>query len=71
MLIEAGCTAVATVDDSFNPNRAPIIVPKQKGLRGLKMSKIGEMYKHSATPEANVVCKCEVRRTHASHRPLR
>jgi len=46
MLVDAGCVAAATVDSNFNPNRAPIVVPKQKGLRGLKMSKFEDMFKH-------------------------
>ena len=59
MLVAQGCGAAARADPSFNPRRAPIIVPKRKGLRGLKMSKASEPFKHGATPAANVVCKCE------------
>lgn len=43
---------------SFNPYRAPIIVPKLTNLSGLKSLKIGENGKYR-NPEQNVVCKCE------------
>ena len=42
-------------DSSFNPRRAPLIVPKS-GWKGLK---VGPHGKHAANPAANVVCKCE------------
>lgn len=67
----AGCPAIAlevvrllsptlplVPNPSFNPNRAPIIVPKQ-GFKGLKMSKFEDRPLSSSDPKANVVCKCE------------
>eukprot|EP01064_Diplonema_japonicum_P023701 TRINITY_DN34108_c0_g1_i1.p1 TRINITY_DN34108_c0_g1~~TRINITY_DN34108_c0_g1_i1.p1 ORF type:complete len:676 (+),score=129.19 TRINITY_DN34108_c0_g1_i1:34-2061(+) len=44
-------------DQSFNPNRAPIVFPKE-GWKGLKASKRGT----TSFPDArkNVVCKCEL-----------
>ena len=44
-------------DPLFNPNRAPIIQPKD-GFRGLKMSKFKDRWKNK-DPKKNVVCKCE------------
>ena len=46
---------------TFNPNRAPIITPKN-GLRGLKMGPIGKNDSNGldeAKMASNVVCKCE------------
>jgi len=50
---------------AFNPNRAPIITPKQ-GMKGLKMGALGKNDSHGAADvddqkrmESNVVCKCE------------
>ena len=45
-------------DSTFNPIRAPIIVPKNgwKGLRITPMSKLGQK---KVKPEENVICKCE------------
>jgi glycerol-3-phosphate dehydrogenase len=55
MLQEAGAP-VTEADPGFNPNRAPLIVPKV-GYRGLKMSRT-EFFKVK-DPTENVVCKCE------------
>jgi L-2-hydroxyglutarate oxidase LhgO len=55
MLREAGAP-VSEPDPLFNPNRAPIITPKD-GFKGLKMSKT-EPWKVK-DPTQNVVCKCE------------
>lgn len=44
---------------SFNPNRAPIIVPKLTSLSGLKSLKIG-LEEKCINPIQNVVCKCEM-----------
>jgi L-2-hydroxyglutarate oxidase LhgO len=53
------------VNPAFNPNRAPIITPKQ-GMKGLKMGALGKNDSHGAADvddqkrmESNVVCKCE------------
>jgi len=54
MLREAGCQLER--DPEFNPNRAPIVVPK-KGYKGLKFSKI-DFWKVK-DPKQNVICKCE------------
>ena len=47
---------------AFNPNRAPIITPKQ-GMRGLKMGPVGKNDSADGLDEAkmaaNVICKCE------------
>lgn len=40
---------------AFNPNRAPIIVPKDSGMTGLRAGPVGKV----TNPEQNVVCKCE------------
>ena len=48
-------------DPKFNPNRAPIITPKQ-GMKGLKMGPVGKYDSdgsNTAQMAANVVCKCE------------
>lgn len=42
------------MDPTFNPNRAPLIVPKF-GMKGLKFGPEGK-YKD---PKTAVVCKCE------------
>lgn len=50
-----------TKDPSFNPNRAPIITPKQ-GMKGLKMGPVGKFESDGSNMEqmaANVICKCE------------
>jgi glycerol-3-phosphate dehydrogenase len=39
---------------NFNPNRAPIIVPKN-GWKGIKAGPVGKY----TNPKENVVCKCE------------
>jgi glycerol-3-phosphate dehydrogenase len=54
-LREAGAP-VDEADPTFNPNRAPLIVPKD-GLKGLKFSR-NEFWKVT-DPKENVVCKCE------------
>ena len=41
-------------DKNFNPNRAPIIQPKN-GMKGLKMGPPGKI----SDPSQNVICKCE------------
>lgn len=63
LLQNAGLSFVK--DPSFNPNRAPIITPKN-GMRGLKMGALGKNDSHGASDvndekrmESNVVCKCE------------
>lgn len=66
LLKEAGLTLQQ--DPSFQPNRAPIITPK-RGMRGLKMGKVGKNdYKGAAEAKqsdedkrmaSNVICKCE------------
>jgi len=43
-----------TKDPNFNPNRAPIIRPKN-GMKGLKMGPPGKV----RDPKQNVICKCE------------
>ena len=59
MLKKAGLKAKK--DPSFNPNRAPIITPKD-GMKGLKMGPVGK-FDSDGTDEAqmaqNVICKCE------------
>ena len=54
MLGDAGLRADA--DPSFNPVRAPIVVPKD-GYKGLKMSK--KDFWKVKDPRQNVICKCE------------
>jgi len=63
LLGEAGLELVK--DPSFNPNRAPIITPKQ-GMRGLKMGAIGkndsagtDSLDDQKKMASNVICKCE------------
>jgi glycerol-3-phosphate dehydrogenase len=56
MLSDAGAP-VGTPDPTFNPIRAPLIVPKS-GYKGLKMSK-SEFFKEGRDPKSNVICKCE------------
>ena len=41
-------------DSSFNPKRAPIVVPKD-GFKGIKMGPPGKY----TNPKENIVCKCE------------
>ena len=54
MLADAGCRL--DPDPTFNPVRAPIVVPKD-GYKGLKMSK--KDFWKVKDPRENVVCKCE------------
>ena len=72
----AGAPAIAVVDvvsmlqeaglfmpknPTFNPNRAPIITPKD-GMKGLKMGPVGKFDSDSvntAQMAQNVICKCE------------
>lgn len=58
MLAKAGA-ACTEPNPTFNPHRAPLIVPKPAngGLRGLKMSK-NDFWKET-DPSKNVICKCE------------
>eukprot|EP00957_Ditylum_brightwellii_P153051 11650342-Ditylum_brightwellii.AAC.1 len=51
-----------TPDPHFNPNRAPIITPKRRVQRGLKMGppdKNDSLGKDENMMAANIVCKCE------------
>lgn len=43
-----------TPDPTFNPNRAPIITPKD-GWKGIKAGPVGKY----TDPKVNIVCKCE------------
>lgn len=52
LLGQAGLKMVP--DPSFNPNRAPIIRPKN-GWKGIRAGPVGKV----TDPEQNVVCKCE------------
>mmetsp|Transcript_23241 Transcript_23241/g.47307 ORF Transcript_23241/g.47307 Transcript_23241/m.47307 type:complete len:723 (-) Transcript_23241:86-2254(-) len=48
-------------NNSFNPNRAPIITPKA-GMKGLKMGPVGKNDSDGIDEEkmaSNVICKCE------------
>ena len=54
LLQEAGLTMKP--DQSFNPIRAPVIVPK-KGWKGLKMGSPEKIA--DADPKSKVICKCE------------
>ena len=50
-------------NETFNPNRAPIITPKM-GMKGLKMGPVGKNDSNGTDAEeetmaSNVVCKCE------------
>jgi L-2-hydroxyglutarate oxidase LhgO len=59
MLRKAGLTT--ETNQSFNPNRAPIVIPKV-GMKGLKMGPVGKFDSDGSNMEqmaANVVCKCE------------
>ena len=63
LLDEAGLSL--RPNPTFNPNRAPIIIPKQ-GMKGLKMGPLGKNDSggtDSAEDEkkmaSNVICKCE------------
>jgi glycerol-3-phosphate dehydrogenase len=59
MLRKAGLTT--ETNPSFNPNRAPIVIPKV-GMKGLKMGPVGKFDSDGSNMEqmaANVVCKCE------------
>jgi len=62
LLQEAGLKT--SPNKSFNPNRAPIITPKAKGGRGLKMGPVGKNDSNGTDAEeakmaSNVICKCE------------
>ena len=49
------------MNQSFNPNRAPIISPKM-GMKGLKMGPVGKNDSDGSNTSqmaANVICKCE------------
>jgi len=51
----------ATKNATFNPNRAPIITPKD-GMKGLKMGPVGKFESDGSNTSqmaANVICKCE------------
>lgn len=52
LLGEAGLEMIK--DPNFNPNRAPIIIPKD-GMKGIRMGPPGKY----TDPAENVVCKCE------------
>ena len=52
LLQSAGLTL--TKDPTFNPIRAPIIVPKD-GWKGIKAGPVGKV----TDPKQNIVCKCE------------
>jgi glycerol-3-phosphate dehydrogenase len=52
LLQKAGLKLVP--NPNFNPNRAPIIVPKD-GWKGIKAGPVGKF----TNPKENVVCKCE------------
>jgi glycerol-3-phosphate dehydrogenase len=52
LLVEAGLKM--TPNKAFNPNRAPIIIPKD-GWKGVKLGPVGKV----TNPRENVVCKCE------------
>jgi glycerol-3-phosphate dehydrogenase len=59
MLQEAGL--FMSENPNFNPNRAPIITPKD-GMKGLKMGPVGKFDSDGsnvAQMAQNVVCKCE------------
>ena len=59
LLQQAGCTLQK--DPTFNPNRAPIIIPKN-GMRGLKMGPVGKNDSDGINEQQmkqNVICKCE------------
>jgi L-2-hydroxyglutarate oxidase LhgO len=59
LLQEAGCATPKNT--TFNPNRAPIITPKN-GMKGLKMGPVGKNDSDGLDEKvmaANVVCKCE------------
>jgi len=64
-LADAGAP-VRTADPKFNPNRAPITVPKPSGafvgfdnLEPLKLSQFDEAFTKNTDPKTNIVCKCE------------
>lgn len=52
LLKKAGLIAKPNLN--FNPNRAPIIIPKS-GWKGIKAGPVGKF----TDPKENVVCKCE------------
>lgn len=59
MLQEAGL--FMPKNPTFNPNRAPIITPKD-GMKGLKMGPVGKFDSdgvNTAQMAQNVICKCE------------
>uniref|UniRef100_A0A6S8B8R7 FAD dependent oxidoreductase domain-containing protein n=1 Tax=Aplanochytrium stocchinoi TaxID=215587 RepID=A0A6S8B8R7_9STRA len=53
LLKQAGAP-ISEMDPAFNPNRAPIVVPKD-GWRGIKAGPVGKY----TNPKENVICKCE------------
>jgi glycerol-3-phosphate dehydrogenase len=58
LLEESGCKMSKT--STFNPRRAPIITPKQAGMRGLKVGPVGKNDSDGtnvAQMAANVICK--------------
>lgn len=60
LLEESGCTL--TKNPNFNPQRAPIIIPKPAGMRGLKLGPVGKNDSDGVNEEQmaqNVICKCE------------
>jgi hypothetical protein len=52
LLCAAGLTL--TPNKTFNPKRAPIIVPKD-GWKGIRAGPVGKV----TDPKQNIVCKCE------------
>lgn len=60
LLEESGCKLKQNPD--FNPQRAPIIIPKPGGMRGLKLGPVGKNDSDGFDEEQmakNVICKCE------------
>lgn len=58
---KASASEFMKLDPNFNPNRAPIIIPK-RGMKGLKMGPVGKNDSDGsdeAKMAANVICKCE------------
>jgi glycerol-3-phosphate dehydrogenase len=55
-VVELLCAAGLTLspNKTFNPKRAPIIVPKD-GWKGIRAGPVGKV----TDPRQNVVCKCE------------
>jgi glycerol-3-phosphate dehydrogenase len=52
LLCASGLTL--TPNKTFNPKRAPIIIPKD-GWKGIRVGPVGKV----TDPRQNVVCKCE------------